>query len=498
MCRLTDSLRPTDRLMRALLAPALVFIATAIDRNYQTDLWHHLARGRAYVETGVLLDEDCFTFTVAGTTFRDVNWLWQIVFYHLFRFGGLPLVQTTNSAALAVTFGLLFAFARQRSGSNFLACGVSVAAFLGIWPLLLIRPQTFSLLLFVVLQIVLDEAHARPRWLFVVPLILALWVNLHGGFPVGLVLVAAHGLAAIAESLSSHGSPSRAAMMRAASPWLLCIALSLAATLANPYGWHVYEYVGATASRAASRRIDEWLPPGLDSLTGIVWAGSVAALLLLSAGKQRPALRDVILLCCFFPLSCSAIRMVAWWLLLVAPILAAQLAQCFPGLLRADRDDDRATRSAATLCGMLAVAVVLSLPWLERYNPVLRLPGRGRRTECDLQAIADRLRDRGPGRIFTRFAWGEYLGWSLATDYRVFLDGRIEIFPDEVWAEYAAVTRGRADWEAILDAYRVDWLLLDRGGYHGELLPLVGRSPRWHLVDRAGDALLFARSTSAP
>jgi hypothetical protein len=109
MCRVTRALRPTDRLARALLVPALAFVATSVDRNYQTDLWHHLARGRALVEEGTLLDADRFTFTVPGIPLRDVNWGWQAAFYLLYRAGGLPLVQTANSAVLVVTMGLLVA-----------------------------------------------------------------------------------------------------------------------------------------------------------------------------------------------------------------------------------------------------------------------------------------------------------------------------------------------------------------------------------------------------
>src|SRR5205823_15103135 len=89
---------PTDRWTRFLLAPALVFIAACVDRNYQTDLWHHLARGRTIVTEGRLLDTDRFTFTFPGQPFQDVNWLWQIGFYHLHELGGLPLVQTVNAA----------------------------------------------------------------------------------------------------------------------------------------------------------------------------------------------------------------------------------------------------------------------------------------------------------------------------------------------------------------------------------------------------------------
>src|SRR5271155_299858 len=109
MCRMTRLFRPTDRLARMLLAPALVFIATSVDRNYQTDLWHHLARGRGLVEEGVLLNADRFTFTVPDRQFRDVNWAWQAGFYLLYRAGGLALVQTVNSAVLALTMGLLVA-----------------------------------------------------------------------------------------------------------------------------------------------------------------------------------------------------------------------------------------------------------------------------------------------------------------------------------------------------------------------------------------------------
>ena len=76
-------LLPTDRWVRLLLAPVFVFVLCGIDRNYQTDLWHHLARGRAIADEGRLLDEDRFTYTVAGTSFQDVNWLSQLAFYRI-------------------------------------------------------------------------------------------------------------------------------------------------------------------------------------------------------------------------------------------------------------------------------------------------------------------------------------------------------------------------------------------------------------------------------
>jgi hypothetical protein len=138
---------------------------------------------------------------------------------------------------------------------------------------------------------------------------------------------------------------------------------------------------------------------------------------------------------------------------------------------------------------------VLSLPWLERYNPVLVALHRTGRPEADLQAVVERLRERQPvGRVFTRFEWGEYVGWSLAPDYKIFMDGRIEIYSDRVWDQYTAITRGRGDWQQILDAYGVDCLLLDTaGGYHADLLPQVEQAPEWEQAFASGRMVVFLR-----
>src|SRR5262249_20207090 len=98
------------------------------------------------------------------------------------------------------------------------------------------------------------------------------------------------------------------------------------------------------------------------------------------------------------------------------------------------------------------------------------------------------------GRVFSRFEWGEYLSWSYTPAFLVFMDGRIDIIPDDVWNDYAAITCGQPDWQRILDDYRVDALILDVG-YHARtgLLPHVQQSTVWQAAGQAGDAVLFVR-----
>jgi hypothetical protein len=367
---------------------------------------------------------------------------------------------------------------------------------IGLWQLLIIRPQTYSLLLFVGLHTVLERAWERRIWLLAAPWFLALWVNLHGGFPIGLVLVGSYAAAACWEAWLAH----RIGLWRdsGVQAFAGCLAACAAATLLNPYGWKVYEYVGVTSTVANARHIDEWLPPGLNLLVGKIWVASLLGLLvLLTLAGERLRTREVFLILCFLPLACGSVRMVAWWLLVSAPMATRLVNDRWRRRQTTPPTVEAPSWAAAASVGLLGAVALACLPWLERYNPVLGLTGRTTRTEDHLEQATARLGNAGGGRIFSRFEWGEYLSWSLHPRYTIFMDGRIEIFPDEVWEEFSAITRGRADWEAVLDRYDVDYLLLDEAGFHHDLLPQVRRSRGWQQVAASGTAVLFQRQPSS-
>src|SRR5438128_4994279 len=237
-------LLPTDTWVRWLIVPALVFIPMMSDRGYLADFWHHLARGQAIVTEGALLDHDRFTFTVPGRSFQDVNWLTQAVYYLLYDAGGLELVQLVNALTLALTFTLLVMVCRRVSGSLIVGSAVGIAAFFGIWQVLTIRPQTLSLLLFVLMLDLLERATRNPRWLLLPPLMMALWANLHPAFPAGLMLIGCFALAAVWEGWRAGQ------FLRHPPTWYFagCLLVSVLATLLNPYGWRLYQYVVLTST----------------------------------------------------------------------------------------------------------------------------------------------------------------------------------------------------------------------------------------------------------
>src|SRR5260370_29075105 len=148
---MTAKLLPTNVWVRLAIVPALVFIAMAADRNYLADFWHHLARGRAMVHEGRLVDQDRFTFTIPGQSFQDLNWVTQVCYYRLYEWGGMDLVRLTNAVTLALTLSLLVGLCWRKSASLPAAAALGIFTFFGLWQILSIRPQTFSLFLFVLL-----------------------------------------------------------------------------------------------------------------------------------------------------------------------------------------------------------------------------------------------------------------------------------------------------------------------------------------------------------
>ena len=156
------------------------------------DLGWHLAAGDLIRERGDIPFQDPWSFTLGDKRWFNLSWLWDVIASVVFQytnFAGLVLLAVACGAAIV---GYL-TFACLSSGASAIAVSVSVFAACLLYPTfvtapniyLAASPNTASMLFCVIFY---AECLKRTRWLLL-PVIMALWVNLHGGFPLGFLII---------------------------------------------------------------------------------------------------------------------------------------------------------------------------------------------------------------------------------------------------------------------------------------------------------------------
>ena len=222
------------------------------------DLWGHIYFGADHWQTGGLRRADPYSFTANGLPWINHEWLAELIFYLVYYIlgdAGLLL----GKLLLGLTVVLMVWRMSTRQGFHpLVAAAVFTAAVFTMKPGFMIRPQLFSFLLFTV-ELAIFHAYRQGRrtWMAGLPIVMALWVNLHGGFLVGGLLA---GLFILTESTEALRIGDK---QQALTLWVWGLAGALA-TLLNPYGIGLHRLLLYTLS--LPRSITEWAPVSLPCL----------------------------------------------------------------------------------------------------------------------------------------------------------------------------------------------------------------------------------------
>ncbi len=209
-----------------------------------------------------------------------------------------------RAALVALIFGCLFEIGRRRGIGLRRAAWLTLAAFVVSVAALALRPQLIGMALFAVVLLLIVDRRAHPGRLWVVPVIVLVWANIHGSFFLGPLVL---GLAWL-EDLHD-GSPS-------AAPHASVVALaSAAAACVTPFGPAVWAYaVGLSTNPEVTRRITEWQPTSLRDVPGLLFFASALAVAVLIARRGRPTPWPTLAwLGVFFVIGAYAARGIAWW-----------------------------------------------------------------------------------------------------------------------------------------------------------------------------------------
>ena len=455
--------------LHALLLLGILFMISGTTGD--PDLWGHVRFGRDIIAERAIDLPDIYSFT-ANRPWINHEWLAEVLMAGAFNLLG-PLGLNALRVVLIAAVLVLVWRATARLADSRRMMLVALAA-LGIYmrahP---IRPQMFSLLMFALLLTLLESAEGRRsiRPLMWLPLVMAAWVNLHGGWIVGLgVLVSWTAMRLIA------GDRDRLA--------LACVlAAAAAATLLNPHGLAMWRFLFETV-RPERQMIADWQPiyelPPLLWFSWLAGAGVLALTAQSSAGRE-----DWMRVATVLALGIAAVRVSrldAFFAL--AGVFAG--AHVLSKVASPPSSPERARRSPAFAVLLLLCTVGVGyLTWIRLIAipvPAKFMPDPN---------VSSYVRDEKlSGRALMWFDWGEYAIWHFGPELKVSMDGRRETVytPEVVNAHLRFYFGGANDWQ-YADEIKADYVLIPKALPIAKELPLHG----WRPLCEGPTSILLAR-----
>lgn len=451
------------------------------------DTWIGLAAGRLIADHGYrhFPVADQFTWTFAGHTWHNQNWLYHVLMFQLYEHVFPTALVGLELASLLLMTVLLVACARKMCGETMLAAVLAVAALAAGMPLWEIRPSMGSHVLACLLLLTLVSAtYGRAFWaVFVLPILLV-WSNTHGGFLLGYVLIGAW---VAGEVVERFRHPSWRTMSTAG------LTATVAATVASiplgawlsPFGWANFTHPLVVMRSPVFQGIVEWRSPFNPKISaalieeahaiqypffialGVCVASLVTGFALhdwawrrlslakhkvsdaeLSGANRGITLSEIAVVVLVAYLGLGHIRFTVTLYTLAAPVLCKFLTIRFReaalawNVSRTSSTglDRRHARGVLSVIGVL-FALALALVGRERIaDAYVDLEGRPWREGVFLHHVRDETEPRDftlfahenglTGRLFTDWIWGGYVmfNWPQA---KLFADGRSQALFDE-------------------------------------------------------------------
>jgi hypothetical protein len=459
------------------------------------DTGYHIRAGEWILSHLAVPRQDMFSFLTPPIPWTAHEWLSEIIMalvHHAFGLTGLVILFT---GILAVVSLMLFRMLRSEGGNILLAVAIVLLATASSQVHWLARPHVFSLLLFLLWYWVLEDfRQERANRLYLLPPVLLLWVNLHGGYVAGFLLLAIYLVGCLPECFSREIAPrtiARNRLKKLAVITAICIPVSCI----NPYGWHILLFpFNLVSNKLIMDSVTEFLSPNFHEPSPFKY---LLLLLVAVLGFSREKLRlvELLLLLAFLNMSLYSVRYIPLFAIIAAPVLMRHGDM----ILKDSRGRlaTRFTKKADTIAAMDAssggilwpFAAVAAVAWLAASGTI-----HYGFDPSKVPAAAVRFIEQAnpPGNMFNDDEFGDYVIYAAWPRYKVFFDGRSDMYGPARLREYMRVANFEEGWESILCKYRVNWIFINS---RSKLARFLKERRDWEAIYEDKVAVIFIRNS---
>ena len=462
------------------------------------DTGYHIRTGEIILQTWHVPTRDPYSFHSPPLAWTAHEWLSEVIMAAIFRWSGLTGIVLFFAGLLALTHWLLYRSLRARSDAIVLCVIVAVLASATSSSHWLARPHAFSLLLTVIWYLCLDRFQYRhdSRIIYYLPLLVLLWVNLHGGFIIALILTGIYFAGNVLFAIGANPSE-RPEYRRKARQLLLLLPALLGVCLVNPFGINLLWFpLRLTSDRFLMDRVLEFLPPNFhDALPFKYMFFAMIGALALSRSSLNIIEAALVLLLSYMALYSA--RYMSLFAIIISPILLktaeSALTRLPDQVLQFYRKRNRnLTAIDQNLNGYLwPVAGVI-------FVSALALGGRVKfqfdHKRFPVAAVEFLKREPISGNMFNSDEFGDYLIFAAWPRYRVFIDGRSDMYRERFINSYYTIANALPGWTAELAKYDISWVIFDT---ESPLTAALQGQNDWQLIYSDRIATIFVKKSQA-
>jgi tetratricopeptide (TPR) repeat protein len=475
-----------------VLTLVTVCFGLGLFKEVDVDLGFHLRTGEHVLTTGTIPQKDIFSYTSTHKEWPLHYWIPDVGLYWIYARWGMEGLILAKCAVITLIFLVMYVGMRRVGVAWFLALLLVLWVAIMARPRFSIRPLLGSQLFLSILVAWWMAARAgRGVSLRYLPLLFIVWANVHAGMVFGVILVIT--VAGI-EILKRILGRIRDLDLRGFTPallrsFVLWSAIGIAAAAFIVWVMNPLSLKGLLLPFQFYRSdffmsvIEEYGPISLprDSLFAILGVVAVAGFVL---NRRRVDWTEIALLGVFGYLAATSVRIVIVFGIVMAPIIGRNFQAALGtrlDSLEARLSGWRSPVAAIAVCGLVLFG---TYGFVKRDRAFREGFGFDERTfpEKAFQYIE---RHRPAGEIFNSDMWGGPMILRLYPGYRVFVDGRQEVYEEDFWRQvYFRILAGGEGWEETLSRYGVNVALLRHvgGDYGHRISSLMWDSPDWALV----------------
>lgn len=482
--------QPRDILLIGVLF-SMLFGGTKLFNN-DGDLGRHITIGNYILDTGTIPTRDIFSHTMTGERLVPHEWLAQVLFALAHRLMGLS--GDVFLAALLGALTILIVYQELIKRGNFRLVALFIAAYMAVvssvhW---LARPHMFTFFFIVLWTYGLERFYKNEKikiWFF--PLLMLIWVNTHGAFIAGFVVLGTYMVDWIAEFLQGRGTKEMGKQL------FLIGLLSFGVTFINPSGIYLWgTSVGYVGNSFMTGHTVEYLSPDFHEKDMWPFMFMVAFALFALMQERKLQVREALLLAGWAVMSLYSVRNMPLFAVITAPIYGELIQPWAEKMLNWVKQAQGPRESEEVLRGYVWVVLpVLFFGFLLWRGVPLDQQGTGNiflPNKMPVQAVNWLEENPQDGKMFNHFIWGGYILYRLWPRELVFIDGQTDFYGEALMREYFDVINLNGNWENILDRYDVAWLIIPRDGTLAKYLYSKDDDP-WKVIYEDQTAVIFRK-----